>query len=142
MHLLAKIVLYLSKCTEKQRLKFFLSFFLSSLIYTLYTSYCRCSALLVYMITLNDKETHTQTHSRTLWTRDRPVAKTFTCSNHSIHKTQTTMPPAGFEPAVPTNERPQTHALDRAVTGVEENLNTASAILVRNLTVTTRKNYA
>jgi len=24
------------------------------------------------------------------------------------------MPPAGFEPASPTSERPQTHALDRA----------------------------
>ena len=27
------------------------------------------------------------------------------------------MPLAGFEPAVPVSERPQTHALDRAVTG-------------------------
>ena len=27
------------------------------------------------------------------------------------------MPPAGFEPAVPTNERPQTYALDRAAAG-------------------------
>ena len=28
------------------------------------------------------------------------------------------MPPAGFEPAVPASERPQTHALDRAATGI------------------------
>jgi hypothetical protein len=28
------------------------------------------------------------------------------------------MLPAGFEPAIPANERPQTHALDRAVTGI------------------------
>jgi hypothetical protein len=28
------------------------------------------------------------------------------------------MPPAGFEPAIPTCERPQTHALDCAATGV------------------------
>ena len=27
------------------------------------------------------------------------------------------MPPVGFEPTVPANERPQTHALDRAATG-------------------------
>jgi hypothetical protein len=26
------------------------------------------------------------------------------------------MPPAGFEPAIPASERPQTHALDRAAT--------------------------
>ena len=28
------------------------------------------------------------------------------------------MPPAGFEPTIPASERPQTHALDRATTGV------------------------
>jgi hypothetical protein len=29
------------------------------------------------------------------------------------------MPPMGFEPKVPTGERPQTYALDRAVTGTD-----------------------
>jgi hypothetical protein len=28
------------------------------------------------------------------------------------------MPPAGFEPRIPASERPQTHALDRAATGI------------------------
>jgi len=28
------------------------------------------------------------------------------------------MPPAGFEPAVPASERPQTHAFDGAATGI------------------------
>ena len=28
------------------------------------------------------------------------------------------MPPAGFEPAIPVSERSQTHALDRAATGI------------------------
>jgi hypothetical protein len=28
------------------------------------------------------------------------------------------MPPAGFEPAIPESEQPQTQALDRAVTGI------------------------
>jgi hypothetical protein len=28
------------------------------------------------------------------------------------------MPPAGFEPAVPASERPQTHALDGAANGL------------------------
>jgi hypothetical protein len=28
------------------------------------------------------------------------------------------MPPAGFEPAIPARERPQTHVLDRAATGI------------------------
>jgi hypothetical protein len=30
------------------------------------------------------------------------------------------MPKAGFEPAIPASERPQTHALDRAVTGISK----------------------
>ena len=29
------------------------------------------------------------------------------------------MPPAGFEHAIPATERPQTHALDRAATGID-----------------------
>jgi hypothetical protein len=28
------------------------------------------------------------------------------------------MPPAGFEPTIPESERTQTHALDRAATGI------------------------
>jgi len=28
------------------------------------------------------------------------------------------MPPAGFEPTIPGSERPKTHALDRAATGI------------------------
>jgi hypothetical protein len=36
----------------------------------------------------------------------------------TLNKRQTSMPPAGFEPAIPTSERPQTHALDLAVSGI------------------------
>jgi len=35
---------------------------------------------------------------------------------HNIHKTQTYMPPAGFERAIPASEGPQTHALHCAAT--------------------------
>jgi hypothetical protein len=35
-------------------------------------------------------------------------------TTHNNNKRQTLMPPAGFEPAFPINERPQSHALDRA----------------------------
>jgi hypothetical protein len=35
------------------------------------------------------------------------------------------MPPAGFEPAIPTGERPQVHALDRAATGIGISSDTA-----------------
>jgi len=30
------------------------------------------------------------------------------------------MPLAGFEPTIPASERPQTHALDRAATGIDK----------------------
>ena len=36
------------------------------------------------------------------------------------------MPPTGFEPAVPASERPQTHALDRAATGISLLNNTST----------------
>jgi len=39
-------------------------------------------------------------------------------TTHNIHKKQTSMPPVGFEPAIPASERPQTHALDRAATEI------------------------
>jgi hypothetical protein len=37
---------------------------------------------------------------------------------HKTHNRQTSMPPAGFEPAVPASERPHTDALDRPATGI------------------------
>ena len=39
-------------------------------------------------------------------------------TTHNSSKRQTSMPPMGFELTIPTNERPQTYALDRAATGV------------------------
>ena len=36
-------------------------------------------------------------------------------TTHNTHKRQTSMIPAGFEPAVPSSELPHTHALGRAV---------------------------
>jgi hypothetical protein len=44
--------------------------------------------------------------------RDQPAAEVF------VQRRQTFMPPAGFEPAIPASERPQTHALDCAATGI------------------------
>jgi tetrahydromethanopterin S-methyltransferase subunit F len=39
-------------------------------------------------------------------------------TTHKTHKRQTSVPPVGFEPAIPASERPQTHALDCAVKGI------------------------
>ena len=39
-------------------------------------------------------------------------------TTHNTHKRQTTVLPASSEPAIPASERPQTHALGRAATGI------------------------
>jgi hypothetical protein len=52
-----------------------------------------------------------------MWKSDQPDAELPDNTQHSqenhIHA------PAGFEPAIPADERPQTHALDRAATGID-----------------------
>jgi hypothetical protein len=35
-----------------------------------------------------------------------------------LHKRQTSMPPAGFEPTIPVIQRPQTHTLERTAAGI------------------------
>jgi hypothetical protein len=52
-----------------------------------------------------------------LWASDQPDAETSSWQ-HKVHTGQTCMAPAGFKPAIPANERSQTHALDRAATGL------------------------
>jgi hypothetical protein len=39
-------------------------------------------------------------------------------TTHNTHKIQTSMPPVGFEPAIPASKRPQSHALDRTAAGI------------------------
>ena len=39
-------------------------------------------------------------------------------TKYNTHKRQTFMPPAGFDLTIPASERLQTHALDRAATGI------------------------
>jgi len=39
-------------------------------------------------------------------------------TTHNAHKRQISLPPAGFKPAIPASERPQTHASHRAATGI------------------------
>ena len=39
-------------------------------------------------------------------------------TTHNTHNRQTSMPSAGFVPEIAASEHPQTHALDRAATGI------------------------
>jgi len=57
-------------------------------------------------------------------------------TTHNTHNRQTSMPPAGFEPAIPSSERPHTHALDRAATGI--GLSTDIIAQTSILTITTK----
>jgi hypothetical protein len=53
-----------------------------------------------------------------LWTNDQPDAATSTL--HTQYSQETNIhAPARFESAIPGSERPQTHALDRAATGID-----------------------
>ena len=80
-----------------------------------------------FTITLRQKH-HTQTETSH---SDRNITLVWTslheCSTrhrdlcltkHTTHKRRLSMPPARFEPEIPTSERPQTHTLDRAATGI------------------------
>ena len=57
---------------------------------------------------------HTRTHLDKRSGRHRDLYLT----THNNHNRQTSMPQAGFEPTIPVSERLQTHALDRAATGI------------------------
>jgi hypothetical protein len=85
---------------------FLLAFFLSFDVYP--------RRLLLHLITLSDTHTHTHTpHSvGLLWTSNRHLISLKT------HERQISMLSAGFKPAVPASERPQTQALDCAATGI------------------------
>jgi hypothetical protein len=54
---------------------------------------------------------------RHLWTSDRPDVEICT-RQHTTLTTDIHAPPEVLEPAIPASERSQTHALDRAATGI------------------------
>jgi hypothetical protein len=53
----------------------------------------------LHLITLIDAHAHSL---RLPWTRDRPVAEASASTAHNINNRKTSMPPAGFEPHIPT----------------------------------------
>jgi len=76
-------------------------------------THCRCRG---YCCTWS----HTMTHTHWVglpWTKYRTVSETSTCPTEHLQETDIHAP-AGLEPAIPQSERPQTHALDRAVTRI------------------------
>ena len=53
-------------------------------------------------------------------------------TTHNTQHRQTSMPPAGFEPTIPARKRPQTHALDRAGTGIAPTTPSPSSIMCKH----------
>ena len=106
---------YLTKGAEN-----IFSFFLSFIFWSLLPIRRRCRGLLLHLITRNDTDihTHTHTHSR-LDSSGRGSARRrdLYLTTHNTLKRRTFTLPAGFEPAIPASEPPQTYALDRATTG-------------------------
>jgi len=47
---------------------------------------------------------------------------------HNTHKTRTSMPSAGFEPAIPAIKQLQTHALDRTAAGIVPQLSNITEV--------------
>jgi len=62
---------------------------------------------------------HTPTH-HTRYDTGRGIGRRrfLYVTTHNIHKKETSMPPSRFKPTILASERPQTHTLDRAATGV------------------------
>jgi hypothetical protein len=58
-------------------------------------------------------DTHTYSPGRVIDQSQRPVP-----TQHDKDETQTSMPPARFETAIPATERPQSYALDSTATEI------------------------
>jgi hypothetical protein len=88
----------------------FLSFFLSFLVCLLLPNHCRCRGLLLYPITLSYTHTYTHTHTLSSTPLDEQSAhrRDLYLTTHTIHKRQTSMSVARFEPTVPAVERRMT----------------------------------
>ena len=85
----------------------FLSFFLPSFLFM-------TQQLLVGQDLLIIEASRTHTFGRTPLHEGSARRKDVYLTKHNTHKTPTSMSLAGEEPAMPADERPQTHALDRA----------------------------
>jgi hypothetical protein len=74
-----------------------------------------------YHLVIEVCRSHTQWHTtvvRTPLDEGSARHRDLYLTTHNTYKRQTSMPPAGFEPAIPASEQPQTLALDRPTTGI------------------------
>jgi hypothetical protein len=68
---------------------------------------------------LNKPQLGTHVHpAGFFWTSDQVVAEAVTYTTHNWHKRRTSMPSAGFEPAIPAIKQLRTYTLDCTATGI------------------------
>jgi hypothetical protein len=65
------------------------------------------------------KDSRSQNHSVGLLDECSARRTELYLTTHNTLKRQTPMSPAGFETAIPANERPETQALDREATAID-----------------------
>ena len=77
-----------------------------------------------YLLIIDTSRSHTHTHTLhsvgLLRMSDQPDAETATWRHTTLTTDRHPCPPAGFQPAFPASERPQTYVLDRAATGIRK----------------------
>ena len=71
-----------------------------------------------YCCTLSLSVTHTHTIGRNPLDEGSARCRDLYLTTHNTHNRQTSIPPTGFEPAIPASERPQTRSLDRAASHI------------------------
>jgi len=76
-----------------------------------------CVGQLIAEVPISPSIVHTHSVGL-LWKIDQPVPENSTWQHANTKKRLTSMALAEFEPSVPASERPKTHALDRAATGI------------------------
>ena len=72
----------------------------------------------MHLFTLSDTHTHTHTLGITPLGKESACRTDLYLTTLYTHNRQTSVPAAEFEPTLPASERPQTHALDGAATGI------------------------
>jgi hypothetical protein len=78
--------------------------------------YCCTRSHSVHMHTHSDTRTHTI--GRTPLDEGSARRRDLHLTTHNTDKTETSIPPKGFEPAIPASEQPQTHASNRSATEI------------------------
>ena len=87
-----------------------------------FLSYSDFFYTLIVIVVVTDTPRHIHRHMHTLGrTPLNSGSARLYLTTHNAYKRQTSISPAGFEPAIPASERPQTYTLELTATGIGPN---------------------